>query len=104
VIKFYPSKFVLVTEILDTFGKLVFERIKRRSVTYDSPTSPPKPLPGALLFPLSFLLLSNYYSRVLIKSLIAENFTSDMVAEHARETCRNWFFKIASIRELLPRM
>lgn len=78
VIKFYPSKFVLVTEILDTFGKLVFERIKRRSVTQDTPTSPPKPLP--------------------------DNFTSDMVSENARETCRNWFFKIASIRELIPRI
>jgi hypothetical protein len=31
VMQFYPSKFVLVTDILDLFGKLVFERLKSKS-------------------------------------------------------------------------
>mmetsp|Transcript_12765 Transcript_12765/g.19318 ORF Transcript_12765/g.19318 Transcript_12765/m.19318 type:complete len:1005 (+) Transcript_12765:49-3063(+) len=79
VIKFYPSKWVLVTEILDTFGRLVFQRIRNRSVSFDKDgKGPPKALP--------------------------DNFKPEEVSADARETCRNWFFKIASIRELLPRL
>lgn len=77
VIQFYPSKFVLVTDILDTFGKLVYERIFRKSSTFT---------PG-----------SN------IPTMLPENFTPDQVPDSAKETCRNWFYKIASVRELIPR-
>lgn len=29
--QFYPSKFVLITDILDTFGNLVYDRLKNKS-------------------------------------------------------------------------
>lgn len=46
VIQFYPSKFVLITDTLDSFGHLVYERIKTKS-TYIAPGSAkPQPLPG----------------------------------------------------------
>lgn len=31
VVQFYPSKFVLITDILDIFGKLVYDRLKAKS-------------------------------------------------------------------------
>ncbi|XP_032559633.1 VPS35 endosomal protein sorting factor-like isoform X1 [Chiroxiphia lanceolata] len=71
VIQFYPSKFVLITDILDTFGKLVYERIL--SMCADNRVSLP------------------------------DNFSPESVNDTAKETCLNWFFKIASIRELIPR-
>jgi hypothetical protein len=77
VIQFYPSKFVLITDILDAFGRLVYQRIRQKA-TYHPP--------GALK-PVT----------------LSDSFTPDMVPDSAKETCRNWFFKIASIRELIPR-
>ncbi|XP_020613204.1 UPF0505 protein C16orf62 homolog [Orbicella faveolata] len=78
VIQFYPSKFVLVTDILDTFGKLVYERIFRKSSIFT---------PGSNL-----------------PTMLPEKFTPDQVPDSAKETCRNWFYKIASVRELIPRL
>lgn len=31
VLRFYPSKFVLITDILDSFGQLVYERLRIKS-------------------------------------------------------------------------
>ncbi|XP_076750545.1 VPS35 endosomal protein-sorting factor-like isoform X2 [Xylocopa sonorina] len=78
VMAFYPSKFVLITDILDIFGKLVYERLKIKAEYYKPGSKVPTSLP--------------------------DNFTPDMVPENAKETCRNWFYKIASIRELVPRL
>ncbi|XP_056017683.1 VPS35 endosomal protein-sorting factor-like [Ostrea edulis] len=77
VIQFYPSKFVLITDILDTFGRLVFDRLKEKAVYVPTGSGVARPLP--------------------------DDFTPDKVSDSAKETCRNWFFKIASIRELIPR-
>lgn len=77
-ITFYPSKFVLITEILDTFGGLIYERLRTKSDCE---------IPGSKSIPP-----------------LPEHFTPDMVSEPTKETCRNWFYKIASIRELVPRI
>ncbi|XP_078273677.1 VPS35 endosomal protein-sorting factor-like isoform X3 [Rhinoraja longicauda] len=76
VIQFYPSKFVLITDILDTFGKLVHERILSMCTRSRIP---------------------------LAANAMSDNFGQDEVNETAKETCLNWFFKIASIRELISR-
>ncbi|XP_066588771.1 VPS35 endosomal protein-sorting factor-like [Prorops nasuta] len=75
---FYPSKFVLITDILDIFGKLVYDRLKMKAEYLKPGSKVPTSLPDI--------------------------FTPDMVPESAKETCRNWFYKIASIRELVPRL
>jgi hypothetical protein len=77
--QFYPSMFVLVSEVLDTFGKLVFQRIRDKGTITDSITG-----------------------RVVSK--LPPKFTAADVPEDAKEVCRNWFYKVASIRELIGRL
>lgn len=47
MLQFYPSKFVLVTEILEAFSTLVFQRIKTKSTIYDDGIA--IPLKGTIL-------------------------------------------------------
>ncbi|XP_055850032.1 VPS35 endosomal protein sorting factor-like [Episyrphus balteatus] len=75
VLQFYPSQFVLITDILDIFGKLVFERLRSKADCGEQG-----------------------------KRIVPEKFAHETMRENAKETCQNWFFKIASIRELLPRI
>ena len=46
VIQFYPSKFVLITDVLDTFGRLVYERISSKSFYVPPGSSKAHALPG----------------------------------------------------------
>ena len=75
--KFYPVLFVLVTEVIETVGRLVYERIRRKAEEEGS-NGQVTPLP--------------------------ENFKASQVRTIARNTCRNWFYKIATIRDVVPRV
>ena len=77
--QFYPSMFVLVSEVLDTFGKLVHNRIREKSSHVDPKTQK-------------------------IISKLPKYFSIHDVTEEAKEVCRNWHYKVASIREMLGRI
>jgi hypothetical protein len=75
--QFYPTLFVLVTDVMDTVGNLVWIRIKKKAETDDAGNS---------------------------IAILPVDFTSDDVRQEAKDTCNNWFYKIGCIRELLPRI
>jgi hypothetical protein len=77
---FYPSVFVMVTDVLECFGDMVYTRLKKKAEDSLPPSSTGRP------------------------SRLPENFTASDVPTVAKETCRNWFYKTACIRELLPRI
>lgn len=79
--QFYPSMYVLLSDILLTFGNLVFERIKRKGVQIKDPSN-----------------------AAASATALPDNFKAFDVSPDAKETCKNWFFKTACIRELLPRL
>ncbi|KAK4753037.1 hypothetical protein SAY87_021835 [Trapa incisa] len=75
--QFYPTLFVLATDIMDMLGDMVWERIKQKAEIAED---------GDFLFSLPV------------------NFQANDVCLDAKETCNNWFCKIGSIKELLPRI
>ncbi|XP_059443996.1 uncharacterized protein LOC132175919 isoform X2 [Corylus avellana] len=77
VLHFYPTLFVLAMDIMDMVGDMVWERIKWKAEFAEDGTR--------------------------ICSL-PENFQASDICYDAKETCNNWFCKIGSIRELLPRI
>ncbi|XP_058095164.1 uncharacterized protein LOC131240743 isoform X3 [Magnolia sinica] len=74
VLQFYPTLFILVTDVMDMLGDMVWERIKRRAEFSDN---------GTLI------------------CCLPENFKASDVSIDAKETCNNWFCKIGSIRFLI---
>ena len=91
--EFYPTLFFLVTDIADTVGRLVYKRIKAKAEnkseeTYDDEINDD---------------IENT-STGRKKLILPENWNSDDIRDSAKATCRNWFFKVASIRELVPRL
>ncbi|KNA22780.1 hypothetical protein SOVF_031280 isoform A [Spinacia oleracea] len=77
LLQFYPTLFTQVTDILDMLGDMVIERIKRKAEFTEDGTQ--------------------------IRAL-PEDFQARDVCSEAKETCHNWFCKIGSIRDLLPRI
>lgn len=64
--------YVLLTDILDTFGDLVFARIRERGI--DS---------------------INAQTKQKVTLSLPVNFKHTDVSASAQETCRNWFYKTA---------
>ncbi|KAL6975264.1 hypothetical protein U1Q18_024058 [Sarracenia purpurea var. burkii] len=77
VLQFYPALFVLATDVMDMLGDMVWQRIKQKAEFFED---------GNVI------------------SSLPENFEAKDVCVDAKETCNNWFFKIGSTRELLPRI
>ncbi|VDM07640.1 unnamed protein product [Wuchereria bancrofti] len=72
----YPHQFVLVTDILDEFGHLVYDRLYTKA---------------------------NKERAEAGLSQLPDNFTVDDVPKQTRDVARNWFCKIGDITEFLPR-
>ncbi|XP_019193778.1 PREDICTED: UPF0505 protein isoform X1 [Ipomoea nil] len=75
--QFYPTLFVLATDVIDMLGHLVWERIIQKA---------------------------KYGEDGKVIHSLPDNFRASDICTDAKETCYNWFCKVASVRELLPRI
>ena len=74
---FYPQKFILLTDILDEFGRLVLGRMKKLTKEHSG-------------------------GKVIIEDDTPIDFS--LIPDKVQEICMNWFLKSACIREVLPRI
>uniref|UniRef100_A0A0R3S1X5 Uncharacterized protein n=1 Tax=Elaeophora elaphi TaxID=1147741 RepID=A0A0R3S1X5_9BILA len=72
----YPRQFILVTDVLDEFGQLVYDRLYTKA---------------------------NRERAEAGFNQLPDNFTVDDVPKQTRDVARNWFCKIGGITEFLPR-
>ena len=79
--QFYPVMFVLVTDVLERFGEMVYNRLKGKAE-------------DAL----------NEENTAKKRIRLPDDFKAENVPPIAKETCRNWFYKVACAKELLPRL
>ena len=91
--EFYPILFFLVTDIADTVGKLVYKRIKSKAENKNDD-----------IYEDEDEEQNDENTNGNNKKKLPDNFNSHDIRESAKATCRNWFFKVASIRELVPRL
>lgn len=80
-IKLYSRKYRVITQTLKEFGKLIYARIESKANEGEKLT----------------INSSSFGNSVSSQSSLINS------RELAKETCRNWFLKVASIRELVPR-
>lgn len=90
--QFYPTIFVMISNELDRFGKMVFQRLRNKAEEALAEQSGGSPAG------------SPAKTTTTTTSLFPEDFRSDQVPALAREICRNWFYKIACVREVVPRI
>jgi hypothetical protein len=76
--QYYPSIFVHVTDILDIFGNLVYQRLLEKAKSERAANHLPS-------LPQNFVTVTD-------------------ILEHTRITARNWFGKVQDIKEALPRI
>lgn len=77
VLQFYPTLFALATDVMDMLGDMVWERIRQRAEFSEEGT---------------------------VICFLPDDFEARNICIDAKETCNNWFCKIGSIQELLPRI
>ena len=76
---FYPQKFILLTDILDTFGELVHQRMIKLTKEHSK-------------------------GRIIITPDNEDQTDWSQLPDKVIETARNWFLKSSCIREVLPRI